>query len=70
MRRDIRIVFAGGGTGGHVLPAIYMADYLKRQWGADCQFVGTKRGMKTIRFPRKDFWSDISGSADLDEVFT
>lgn len=46
MRRDIRIIFAGGGTGGHVFPAIYMADYLKNQWGADCQFIGTKHGIE------------------------
>ncbi len=46
MRRDLRIVFAGGGTGGHVFPAIYMADYLKEHWGADCQFIGTRKGIE------------------------
>jgi UDP-N-acetylglucosamine--N-acetylmuramyl-(pentapeptide) pyrophosphoryl-undecaprenol N-acetylglucosamine transferase len=46
MRRDLRIVFAGGGTGGHIFPAIYMAEYLKKHWGADCQFIGTRKGIE------------------------
>ena len=55
MRRDIRIVFAGGGTGGHVFPAIYMAEYLSKQWGADCQFIGTKRGLENRKVSQAGF---------------
>jgi UDP-N-acetylglucosamine--N-acetylmuramyl-(pentapeptide) pyrophosphoryl-undecaprenol N-acetylglucosamine transferase len=55
MRRDLRIVFAGGGTGGHVFPAIYMAEYLSKQWGADCQFIGTKNGLENRKVSQAGF---------------
>jgi len=55
MRRDLRIVFAGGGTGGHVFPAIYMAEYLSKHWGADCQFIGTKKGLENRKVSQAGF---------------
>ncbi len=45
-----RILFAGGGTGGHLYPAIAIADRLKAQLGrqseVEIRFVGTKRGLE------------------------
>jgi UDP-N-acetylglucosamine--N-acetylmuramyl-(pentapeptide) pyrophosphoryl-undecaprenol N-acetylglucosamine transferase len=55
MRRDLRIIFAGGGTGGHVFPAIYMAEYLSKNWGADCQFIGTKKGLENRKVSQAGF---------------
>jgi UDP-N-acetylglucosamine--N-acetylmuramyl-(pentapeptide) pyrophosphoryl-undecaprenol N-acetylglucosamine transferase len=55
MRRDLRIVFAGGGTGGHVFPAIYMAEHLSKKWGADCQFIGTKKGLENRKVSQAGF---------------
>ena len=55
MRRDLRILFAGGGTGGHVYPAIYMAEYLSKHWGASCRFVGTRKGIESNKVPLAGF---------------
>lgn len=55
MRKELRILLAGGGTGGHVFPAIYIAEYLKKYWGAHCQFIGTKKGIENIKVPQAGF---------------
>jgi UDP-N-acetylglucosamine--N-acetylmuramyl-(pentapeptide) pyrophosphoryl-undecaprenol N-acetylglucosamine transferase len=55
LNREIRIILAGGGTGGHVFPAIYIARYLKKYWGARCQFIGTSRGIESIKVPQAGF---------------
>jgi len=48
----ICVVFAGGGTGGHLYPAIAMADELKRQHaGVTCVFVGTKQKIEARVIP-------------------
>ncbi len=51
----MRILLAGGGTGGHVFPAIYIAEYLKKYWGARCQFIGTRKGIENIKVPQAGF---------------
>jgi UDP-N-acetylglucosamine--N-acetylmuramyl-(pentapeptide) pyrophosphoryl-undecaprenol N-acetylglucosamine transferase len=55
LEREIRILFAGGGTGGHVFPAIYIARYLKKYWGARCEFIGTSHGIESIKVPQAGF---------------
>ena len=55
MKNDIRIIFAGGGTGGHLFPAIYIARYLKKHWGANCMFIGTKKGIENRKVPQAGF---------------
>jgi UDP-N-acetylglucosamine--N-acetylmuramyl-(pentapeptide) pyrophosphoryl-undecaprenol N-acetylglucosamine transferase len=51
----MRIIIAGGGTGGHVIPALAIAQQLKKQFGADILFIGTARGIETRLVPQAGF---------------
>ena len=52
----MRILFAAGGTGGHINPAIAIAKQFRAQF-PDCEilFVGTKRGLEGKLVPREGF---------------
>jgi UDP-N-acetylglucosamine--N-acetylmuramyl-(pentapeptide) pyrophosphoryl-undecaprenol N-acetylglucosamine transferase len=47
----LRVLIAGGGTGGHVIPALAIADELRARYGAEVRFVGTARGFETRLVP-------------------
>jgi UDP-N-acetylglucosamine--N-acetylmuramyl-(pentapeptide) pyrophosphoryl-undecaprenol N-acetylglucosamine transferase len=51
----IRVLIAGGGTGGHVIPALAVARELVAQYNAEVLFVGTQRGMETRLVPEAGF---------------
>jgi len=51
----MRAILAGGGTGGHVIPALAIAQELKQQFSAEVQFVGTARGIETRLVPAAGF---------------
>jgi UDP-N-acetylglucosamine--N-acetylmuramyl-(pentapeptide) pyrophosphoryl-undecaprenol N-acetylglucosamine transferase len=51
-----RIIFAGGGTAGHVEPALAVAQQWKKENPADsCIFIGTKSGLETSLVPAAGF---------------
>lgn len=52
----IRVLFAGGGTGGHVYPALSVAKELERRYpGFEALFVGTKSGLEARIIPQAGF---------------
>jgi UDP-N-acetylglucosamine--N-acetylmuramyl-(pentapeptide) pyrophosphoryl-undecaprenol N-acetylglucosamine transferase len=62
----VRIVIAGGGTGGHLFPGIAVArEILARERDARVSFAGTSRGIETRVVPREGFELDVIRSAGL-----
>src|SRR5258708_36242348 len=51
----MRVLIAGGGTGGHVIPALAIARELKTRYDAEILFVGTERGIETRLVPQSGF---------------
>ena len=52
---EIRVLIAGGGTGGHIIPALAVARELVARHSAEVLFVGTARGMETRLVPAAGF---------------
>src|SRR5713101_5679752 len=48
---QMRAILAGGGTGGHVIPALAIANQLKKSYNAECLFIGTARGIENRLVP-------------------
>ncbi len=55
MNSELRILIAGGGTGGHIIPALAVARALVAQHSAEVLFVGTARGLETRLVPEAGF---------------
>jgi UDP-N-acetylglucosamine--N-acetylmuramyl-(pentapeptide) pyrophosphoryl-undecaprenol N-acetylglucosamine transferase len=51
----MRAILAGGGTGGHVIPALAIAHELQKRYSADVLFIGTARGMENRLVPAAGF---------------
>jgi UDP-N-acetylglucosamine--N-acetylmuramyl-(pentapeptide) pyrophosphoryl-undecaprenol N-acetylglucosamine transferase len=51
----MRAVLAGGGTGGHVIPAIAIAQELQNKYQAEVLFIGTARGLENRLVPAAGF---------------
>ena len=51
----MRAVLAGGGTGGHVIPAIAIAQELQNRYQAEVLFIGTARGLENRLVPAAGF---------------
>ncbi len=51
----MRVILAGGGTGGHVIPALAIAQELKDKFSADVLFIGTVRGIENRLVPAAGF---------------
>jgi UDP-N-acetylglucosamine--N-acetylmuramyl-(pentapeptide) pyrophosphoryl-undecaprenol N-acetylglucosamine transferase len=49
-----RVLIAGGGTGGHAIPALCVADELRAR-GTDVEFVGATSGIESYIVPRSGY---------------
>lgn len=54
MTRPLRVLISGGGTAGHVNPALTVAEVLRAE-GAEVLFVGTRDGLEADLVPRAGF---------------
>ncbi|MGE0041269.1 MAG: undecaprenyldiphospho-muramoylpentapeptide beta-N-acetylglucosaminyltransferase [Vicinamibacterales bacterium] len=62
----MRLLIAGGGTGGHLYPGIALArEVLARDPGAVVSFVGTRSGIESRVVPREGFPLDLIRVAGL-----
>ena len=56
MESNYKFVISGGGTGGHIFPAIAIADALKRRFPeAEILFIGAKGRMEMERVPKAGY---------------
>src|SRR5438874_6016129 len=62
----VRVVIAGGGTGGHLYPGIAVArELLARRADAEISFAGTSKGIEARVVPREGFPLDVIRSGGL-----
>ncbi|PKM85098.1 MAG: undecaprenyldiphospho-muramoylpentapeptide beta-N-acetylglucosaminyltransferase [Firmicutes bacterium HGW-Firmicutes-11] len=53
---SMKIIMTGGGTGGHIYPAISIADKIRRKHpDAEILFIGTERGMEKNLVPQNGY---------------
>jgi len=64
----MRVILAGGGTGGHVIPALAIAHELRAQYSAKIVFMGTARGIETRLVPAAGYQLKLIEVGALNKV--
>ncbi len=64
----MRVIVAGGGTGGHVIPALAIAQELRSRYDAEVIFIGTSRGIETRLVPAAGFELQLIEVGGLNRV--
>jgi UDP-N-acetylglucosamine--N-acetylmuramyl-(pentapeptide) pyrophosphoryl-undecaprenol N-acetylglucosamine transferase len=68
VQKPLKVMIAGGGTGGHVIPALAIGRELRDRYGAEVRFVGTARGLETRLVPEAGFPLELVRSGQLKGV--
>lgn len=65
----LRIIIAGGGTGGHIFPGVAIArEFMRRDFQNEVVFVGTAHGLETKIVPKEGFKLELIKVAALKNV--
>lgn len=64
----MRVIIAGGGTGGHIIPALAIADELKSTYAAEIFFIGTPRGLESKLVPQAGYQLSLIQVGQLKNV--
>ncbi|MCZ9293243.1 UDP-N-acetylglucosamine--N-acetylmuramyl-(pentapeptide) pyrophosphoryl-undecaprenol N-acetylglucosamine transferase [Corynebacterium meitnerae] len=56
---SFNVVVAGGGTAGHIEPALAVAEVLRDEFGASVSALGTEKGLETSIVPARGFELDL-----------
>src|SRR5437667_5444887 len=64
----MRAILAGGGTGGHVIPAIAIAQELQKLYQAEVLFIGIARGLENRLVPAAGFPLELVKVGALNRV--
>lgn len=64
----MRAILAGGGTGGHVIPALAIAHELSATYAAELLFIGTSRGIETRLVPAAGYRLELVEVGALKKV--
>ena len=52
----MRVLLTGGGTGGHINPALAIAEIIKsREPDSEIAFIGTEKGMENSLIPKEGY---------------
>src|ERR1041385_3435922 len=66
MAEPLRVVIAGGGTGGHLYPGLAVArELMSRRANAQISFAGTAQGIEARVIPREGFPLDVIRSGGI-----
>lgn len=55
MQTTLKIALAGGGTGGHLYPAINVLKVFEKRYDCEALFFGTKRGIEARKIPESGY---------------
>src|SRR5688572_20578155 len=65
---EMRVLIAGGGTGGHLYPGIAIAEEVTRRPAGQVLFVGTARGLESKLVPAAGFPLELLEVSGLNRV--